>query len=118
MALLQSRIDAESGDINKAIVSFQNQTAAPINMLVIQPETEPSGSQTYSGREQPDGAWSIATSSGATILVHRFAKDQAARCQLNWNGRSENRVSLSVYSMRKTLQPGETLTLDSSYGVV
>jgi hypothetical protein len=118
MALLQSRIDAEAADIDKAVVSFRNQASAPVDRLVIQPEVEPSGSQNYSEGEQPDGEWRLAGASGEATLANRFAKDQVARCQLNWSAKSENRVSLSVMSVRKTLQPGESITLESSYGVV
>ena len=118
MALLQSRIDAQAADIDKAVVSFRSQTSAPVDRLVIQPEVEPSGSQNYSAGEQPDGEWRLAGASGEATLANRFAKDQVVRCQLNWSAKSENRVSLSVMSARKTLQPGESITLESSYGVV
>ena len=118
MALLQSHCNADAGDIGKASVSFRNRSSAPIERLLIQPAVEPSGNQTWADAEQPDGEWRLVRDAKETILVNRFSPDQAARCQLNWSAKSENRAVLSVLSMRKILQPGDCLRLDSNYGIV
>jgi len=46
-----------------------------------------------------------------------LAKDQVACCFLNWTAKGENRVGLAVASHRRTLKPGDRLTLDADYGI-
>jgi hypothetical protein len=84
---------------------------------LIQPERQPSGSESYAGTEQPDGEWTIAAGAGGPGMVNRFGKDQVARCFLSWTAKSENRVGLAVASERRTLAPGDSLTLDADYGL-
>ena len=54
---------------------------------------------------------------GGPVTVNRFPSEQVARCYLNWTIKSENRVGMAVSSVRRTLQPGERLSLNSDYGV-
>lgn len=116
-ALLQSHCSADAGDITKASVAFTNRSSAKVEKKLIQPGLEPSGNQTWTDAERPDGEWRLVDSQ-QTIFVNRFSRDEAARCQLNWTAKSENRVVFSVFSTRKILQPGDTLQIDSHYGVV
>jgi Domain of unknown function (DUF4838)/Glycosyl hydrolase family 67 N-terminus len=118
MALLQSHCNADAVEIAQTSIHFQSLSSASVAKQLIQPGLEPSGSQTWSDAEQPDGEWRLVNQSSGTILVNRFSPDQAARCQLNWTAKSENRAVLSVLSMRKMLQPGGRLQLDSHYGIV
>ena len=127
MVLLLSRINADAGDIARARLAFTSQSSNPIDRPLLQPNVEPTGSQTYEAADQPNGEWRLvsdpaadsdARTSRQTILINRFSRDQAARCQISWSAKSENRANLSVMSQRRMLQPGDTLQLDSSYAVV
>lgn len=117
-AVLQSHCNADAVDIGAASIAFRSLSSTPVARQFIQPNLEPTGSQTWSGTDRPSGEWHLVLASGQVILVNRFSPGQAARCQLNWTAKSENRVVFSIYSERKLLQPGETLRLDSHYGVV
>lgn len=116
-ALLRSQCEADPGDLNHVVVSYKNQSSSSIERALIQPAVEPSGGEVYSDLKQPDGEWRVARRSGETIIVNRFPKKQVARCILNWSAKNENRVSLAVVSTRKTLLSGESLKLESDYGV-
>ena len=90
---------------------------ASVEKLLTQPERQPSGTEFYTGADQPDGEWSVGTRAGGPAIVNRFVKDQAARCFLNWTAKGENRVGLAVASHHRTLRPGDRLTLDADYGI-
>lgn len=117
MALLQSHCNADAGDVARASLSFTSQSSILVDRLLIQPGVEPSGSQTYAGAEQPDGEWRLVSDSKESIIVNRFSPAQAARCQISWSAKSENRANLAVLSARRMLQPGQSLQLDSSYSL-
>jgi hypothetical protein len=116
-ALLQSRGEVDPGPLDAVSVSYRTQAGERMETKLIQPERQPTGSESYAGAEQPDGEWTIATRAGGPAIVNRFGKDQVARCFLNWTAKSENRVGLAVASERRTLGPGDRLTLDADYGV-
>ena len=116
-ALLQSRWEVAPGPLEAVSVSYRTQAGARMETPLIQPERQPSGSESYAGTEQPDGEWTIAAGAGGHGMVNRFGKDQVARCFLSWTAKSENRVGLAVASERRTLAPGDSLTLDADYGL-
>ncbi|HTS60389.1 MAG TPA: DUF4838 domain-containing protein, partial [Candidatus Acidoferrales bacterium] len=116
-ALLESRWEVDPGPLDAASLSYRTQAGVPTETRFIQPGRQPSGNETYAGTEQPDGEWSIVMRGGGPVTVSRFAKDQVARCFLNWTAKGENRVGLTVASERRTLKRGESLMLDADYGV-
>ena len=116
-ALLRSQWDVDPGPIEAVSVGYRTQGGAREDIALIQPERQPSGNEFYADTHQPDGEWTIATRTGGPTLVNRFTKDQVARCFLNWTAKSENRVSQAVASHRRTLRPGDRLTLAADYGV-
>ena len=116
-ALLQSRWEVDPGPLEGVSVSYRTQAGARMETRLIQPERQPSGSESYAGAEQPDGEWEIATGANGPLIVNRFGKDQVARCFLNWTAKGENRVGLAVASERRTLAPGGRSILDADYGV-
>jgi hypothetical protein len=116
-ALLQSRWEVDPGTLEVVSVAYRTQSGARVEKLLTQPERQPSGTESYSDADQPDGEWSVGTRTGGLAMVNRFAKDQVARCFLNWTAKGENRVGLAVASHRRTLRPGDRLTLDADYGI-
>lgn len=112
-AVLQSRWEVDPGPLEAVSVAYRTQSGASVEKFLIQPERQPSGTDA----DQPDGEWSVGTRAGGPAIVNRFAKDQVARCFLNWTAKGENRVGLAVASHRRTLRPGDRLTLDADYGV-
>jgi len=117
-ALLQTHVDAEGGDLKKAEVRFTSMAAASVRLALIQPNTQPSGGVNYADNDRPNGEWGVGKIAGMPILMNRFAKEQVARCQLSWSAKSENRVGFSLQTFKQTLQPGESLTLESDYSAV
>ncbi|MEB2361765.1 MAG: DUF4838 domain-containing protein [Bryobacteraceae bacterium] len=115
--VLQSRWEVDPGSLEHVIVSYGRQDGATVEKQLIEPEKQPAGTEFYTGAEQPNGEWRVLNRAGGPVIVNRFAKDQVARCFLNWTAKSENRVALAVASPRRTLQPRETITLDADYGV-
>jgi hypothetical protein len=50
-------------------------------------------------------------------VVNRFPKDQVTRCSLNWTAKADYRVTMGLWSAKRTLAPGETLKLEADYGI-
>ena len=116
-ALLQSRWEVDPGPLDAASLSYRTQAGARRETPFIQLERQPSGTESFEGADQPDGEWTITTRAGGLVTVNRFAKEQVARCLLNWTAKGENRVGLTVASERRTLKQNESLILDADYGV-
>jgi hypothetical protein len=87
-----------------------------VERALIEPEKIPAGSESYSGADQPDGEWQLASRRAGPVMISRFPREQAGRCSLTWTAKSENRVGLTVWSVNRVLQPGETLSLRADYG--
>jgi hypothetical protein len=49
--------------------------------------------------------------------VNTFPTEQVARCNANWTGKADSRVTLSLWSAKRNLAPGETLRLDTDYEI-
>lgn len=107
---LQTRADLEPDDIDRARV------ALPAERLLIRPEEQPTGSETLKGAGVPNGEWSLRRA-GAPEIVNRFDRGLAERTTYSWNAKGWPRVTLGVWSKRKTLAPGERLRIDADYSV-
>ena len=116
-ALLQSRWEVDPGPIEDVRVSYRTQGGGSVGKTLIEPERQPTGTEYYSGADQPAGEWRVANRAGAPAMLNRFPADQGARCFLNWTAKSENRVGMTVASQRRALRPGEQLLLEADYGV-
>jgi len=116
-ALLQSRWEVDPGPLSAVSVVYRTQSGARTDKALIQPESQPSGTEFYTGADQPDGEWTVAVRTDGAAMVNRFPKDQVARCFLNWTAKGENRVGLAVASHRRTLRLGDRVTLAADYGV-
>ncbi len=114
-AALQSQWDADPGDITQAVVRYRAQDGAAVEKLLIEPEKIPAGSESYSDGQQPAGEWRVVNRLGGPVLVNRFPQQQVGRCYLSWTARNESRVTISVSSVSRLLQPGERLALNADY---
>jgi len=116
-AALQSQWDTNPGDLTAVAVRYRRQGGGAVERELIEPEKIPAASESYSGGEQPDGEWRIVSRREGPALVSRFPKEQVGRCYLSWTAKSDNRVTLSISSLSRVLQPGDRLTLGAEYGV-
>jgi hypothetical protein len=115
-AAVQSQWDVNPGDLASVVLRYRKQAGGAVEKAFIEPEKMPSGSEVYSGEDQPDGEWRVVNRQGGPIWVSRFRKEQVGRCYLSWTAKSDNRVSMAASSVSRLLQPGEQLTLAVDYG--
>lgn len=116
-AVLGSKAEVGLKRLEDSALTFRNQAGKTLRKAVVEAGKEPTGSQWYSGTEQPDGAWTLGGVGGQLALVNRFPRDQVSRCLVNWTGKAENRVVLTLWSAKRTLAPGESLKLEGEYEV-
>ncbi len=116
-AVLSARFEIAPKEIDKAAIAFRNQSGTPVQKPVLTPGQEPSGSQWYAGSEQPDGEWAVNEAAAHIAAVNTFPTEQVARCNANWTGKADSRVTLSLWSAKRNLAPGETLRLDTDYEI-
>jgi len=98
-----------------AAVEFRARDGSPVRRKMIEPAEQPGGAETYSGGRLPDGEWRVTN--GGAALASGFHPAEAFRAALNWSAKNQNRVSLGVWSPKRTLRPGESLPLAVSYQV-
>src|SRR5450432_46511 len=106
-AAVQSQWDVNPGDLASVVLRYRTQAGGALEKAFIEPEKMPSGSEVSSGGDQPDGEWRIVNRRGGPTWVSRFPKDQVGRCYLSWTAKSDNRVSMTVSSVSRSLRPGE-----------
>jgi hypothetical protein len=116
-AVLSSRCDVVPKDLEKSAVVFRNQAGISVRKAVLTSGEEPTGSQWYAGSDQPDGEWTLTAVGTQMAVVNSFPKDQVTRSYVNWLGKADSRVTLTLWSAKRTLAPGETLKLEADYGI-
>ena len=62
----------------------------------------------------PAGVWAVVDATAGTALVNRFQAGQVWKCFIDASS-PLHRANLELYSERRTLAPGEKLTLEHSY---
>jgi len=103
------------GDYRDVEVSFQARDGSAVERVLVRPEEQPAGSESYTGVRLPQGEWFVVNRrSGATF---RAAVFEAARVNLSWTAKAQKRVTLEGWSEARKLAPGERLQLRASYGV-
>lgn len=119
--VLQSRFDAQptAGSVPEEMdhvrVLYTTQGGKPVERMLIDPELEPAGGETYIGADQPDGEWRMVNPPALIMLTNRFKKDQVARCFLRWTAKNRNNVGFVLWSEKRRLAPGEIMRLDAEY---
>jgi len=117
-AVMNSTCDLAPQHLERSAVVFRSQAGKNVQQAVLPPEKEPSGSQWYAGSEQPDGEWTLNGMGTQMAVANRFSKDQVTRCSLNWTGKAESLVTMSLWSAKRTLAPGESLKLEADYEII
>jgi hypothetical protein len=112
---LQSRLEADPGNIDETKVKFQKRNGSQVEKKLIQPEEQPSGSEIYADNSLPDGKWRIVSGGGSRILGNLFPQEQVERAAVSWEGKANQSVVLTVWSAKRKLARGERLQLDSTY---
>jgi hypothetical protein len=102
---LYSRLELEPGPIDDAVVSFRAQSGTAVNRKLIVPATKPSGYETWSGTDQPDGELRLGD------RICRFDKAQVARTYLNWTAKGSPRAMFGHWSAPRELPAGGSVTL-------
>jgi hypothetical protein len=115
--VLQSRFEADPDGIDDVVLAFRKQDGTAFEEKLIQPEKQPSGSDIFIGSGLPDGQWQLLSKGQTPVLLNRFQKQQVGRCSLDWEGRRNPNVVLTVWSNKRNLAPGQRLELDASYRV-
>jgi hypothetical protein len=116
-AAVQSQWDVNPGDLATVVLRYRKQAGDAVEKAFIEPEKMPSGSEVYNGGDQPDGEWRVVSRRGGPVWVSRFPKEQVGRCYLSWTAKSDNRVSMAVSSVSRSLRPGEQVRLAVDYGM-
>jgi hypothetical protein len=115
--VLHSRCDAGPQHPEEWAVNFHSQDGKAVQRRLLAPELEPAGSQWYDGAGQPDGEWALSGFGNGFAVINRFPKDQVARGLMIWSAKAQTLVRMGLWSARRTLQPGETLTLEADYEI-
>jgi hypothetical protein len=116
-AVLNSKCDLAPEHPQELEVIFRSQEGRAVEEVTFPPDEEPSGSQWYTDSEQPDGEWTLKGVGTQMAVVNRFPKDQVTRCSLSWTGKADSRVTMALWSAKRTLAPGEILKLEADYGI-
>jgi hypothetical protein len=116
-AVLSSRCDVVLKHLEESAVIFRDQAGKTVQEAVLSPGEEPTGSQWYAGSDQPDGEWTLTGVATQMAVVNSFPKDQVTRCYVNWSGKADSRVTMTLWSAKRTLAPGETLKLEADYEI-
>jgi hypothetical protein len=121
--VLQSRFDANltkglaPEEMDAVRVAFSGQDGKVVEKKLIDPEQEPVGSETYTGKSRPDGEWRLINVETGLKLVNRFPNVQVERCFLRWGAKNQNVVGLVLWSPKRRLAPGESMRLDAEYEI-
>jgi hypothetical protein len=106
---VQARGELDPGDIDEARVTFRAASGEVIERRLIVPGEQPTCREMWEGEKLPAGEWRL--SGGA---ANRFEGVQ--RALLTWSAKSRPSVTLALWSPERTLQSGEKLVLEASYG--
>jgi hypothetical protein len=117
VVVLQSRCVVGPRNFEESSISFRRQDGRITQQRLIEAGQEPKGAETYDGAEQPDGEWALSEAAPGLALVNRFPKEQASRCFARWTGKTENSMTMGIWSVKRSLAPGENLKLEADYGI-
>jgi hypothetical protein len=115
--VLQSRCVAGPKNFEESSISFRRRDGKTTEHKLIEAGQEPRGAETYDGTEQPDGEWMLSEAAPGLALVNRFPKDQVSRCFARWTGKTDNSITMGIWSVKHSLAPGKSLKLEADYGI-
>lgn len=116
---IQARAEVNSGDPEAPTVTvrFPNEGGSMFEKELLDPTGACYGHEEYGGGGRPAGEWSFLNPSVGVRLTNRFRAPEVDRFRLLWRGRRQSTVQLSLWSPRRALAPGETITLEADYAV-
>ncbi len=119
LVALQSRVEFQPGDMDNPTVDFayQGDDGRPVRKTLLPVANGYFGIETFPGNTAPRREWRLINPQLSLTMVNRFDLDQAAIRRLWYRGRGENKVSLCVWSPERVLAPGESINLDTEYGI-
>jgi len=95
---------------------FRTGTGVAVDRTLLATGLSDRGAVTYSGDDLPDGEWQLENRAAGLTVINRFRKAHVNVCTASWLGRGENRVILSVWSPKHTLQAGQAFEFEADYG--
>jgi hypothetical protein len=116
--VLQSLCVVGPRNIEESSISFRRQDGKTTEHKLIEASQEPRGAETYDGAEQPDGEWMLSEVATGLALINRFPKDQVSRCFARWTGKTENSMTMGIWSAKRSRAPGESLKLEADYEIL
>ncbi len=116
-AVLSARFDAPPMDLARSAISFRYQAGKTARKPVLTPGQEPTGTDWYADSDLPDGELTLTGVTEAVSVTVSFPKEQVARCSTQWNGKGDRRVTLAVWSPKRTLAPGDSMKLEADYEI-
>jgi len=116
---LQSRVEFQPGDMDHPTVDFSYvaEGGRTVRKTLLPVANGYFGIESFPGDVEPRREWRLINPQLSLTLVNRFNLEQAAIRRLWYRGRGENKVSLCVWSPERVLAPGESLRLDTDYGI-
>ncbi|MGD1101127.1 MAG: DUF4838 domain-containing protein [Terriglobia bacterium] len=117
---LESSLDANPADRNAPLeidVLFRARSGSEVARHISSLTQEYLGTARFQGDELPAGEWRVKHSPLGLVLMTSFGPEQVDRCTAQWRARGENRVTLGVWSTKRTLGPGDRLELAVAYQV-
>jgi hypothetical protein len=116
---LQSRVEIQPGDMDHPTVDFAYEAEAGrrVRKTLLPVSNGYFGIETFAGNTAPVREWRLINPQLPLTLVNRFHLEQAAIRRLWYRGRGENKATLCVWSPERVLAPGESISLDTDYGL-
>ncbi len=115
--VLAERVIPNPGAALDFDIAYRKPDGTAVAQKIFQPGDPPSGAAAYAGPHCPDGEWRLISRGAGVTLRIRFPRDQVERSSLNWRARGEDRVTASVLSHRKRIEPGGSLVLEAEYTI-
>lgn len=112
---LQVRMETDPGSMDDVFLTFRTRGGTTVERKLVQPEEQPSGSETYVESELPDGEFRVVNTGSGSSLAVRF--QDAARLAVAWSAKGEDRVTLGLWSEKRKLETGEKAKLAAIYKI-
>jgi len=112
---LQAQFDGDPGPLDDAVVEFRASDGRVVRKKLIVTDAQPVGGDTYTGAARPAGEWRAVHLKTGLTLVNSFPADQPDRASLMFSAKNSSRVTLALWSPKRTLKPGESMRLNADY---